>query len=586
MANQKHTKQDHGGANPPGNERGQEKQTKIGPPSEATAEASKNQKGKDAAENGTASGDPKSLQGKSEKLKKSEETKKSESAEKSDKELRKAEKQAEKRKRIPFFRSNRFKRGGISTLTTVVVIALIVLVNMLTGLLSDRYPSINPDLTPQGLNSLTDKAIEAAKAVETDTEILILFPEDTAKGTVLGDGLDYSQVVNLANRLSEVNRKLKVSYQDLDSDPTLQRDYELDGISPGGVIFRNDSRYHYLSMVGDLFTGQTDQQTNRPTYLSRVDGSFTNALLAVNSDVSAKASFITGHNETLTVQNRGSFEKLLEGQLYTVEEFNLLTSEIPEDTDLLILPGPTTDLTREEIQKLRTFLADASSVNDHSLLYMANPGVQTPQLDQFLEEWGVEIAYGYAIERDKERLFAPGFDYMLGEATGDLLTEQDYPVIASPFGTAVKPLFDYNDDISVSVLWQSSPQGGMVVDGNTPIEEVPEEQLSLATISRKMMKSDGSKYASVAVFGSAGAFSDSYANNNTFSNREYSVDLLSLMTNIDTVSNYVAQVPTNSLDIVMDQGMVRFMGFGVFTVLLPLAILTIGLVIFFRRRYR
>ncbi len=54
------------------------------------------------------------------------------------------------------FTSNRFKRGGMSTLLSVVFIAIVVAVNVGVTVLTDRFPSLDIDMTAQGLNTLSD----------------------------------------------------------------------------------------------------------------------------------------------------------------------------------------------------------------------------------------------------------------------------------------------------------------------------------------------------------------------------------------------------------------------------------------------
>ena len=495
-----------------------------------------------------------------------------------------------RRKPVPFFKQNKFKRGTLSTLTIIVVIILIVLCNIFAQLLAARYPSINVDISPEGRNSLSEDAITAAKAVSQETELLILFDEATARETSLGTSADYtqlnySQVVNLAAQMCEVNENITVSYEALDQNPSLQREYEADNISAGGIIVRTAEHYRYLSMVGDLFTYVTDAEYNF-TYYSAVETALIIALQAVSSENDAKAAFTSGHNEILSPQYRTGLESLLKSQLYTTEDFNILTSDIPQDTDLLVIPAPSTDFTDDEIQKLRDFLADSTSKSDHSLLYIAYPGADTPILDAFLEEWGISVDPGFVLETDSSRLFASDYSYMLVDSPGEVLGENRYDTLSSPMSVPISVLFDQNDDLSVYRLWQTSAKAVVAVDAETPADALERSIKTVAALSQKQLADDGSKYASIAVFGSYGAFMDAYASSNTFSNRQYFVDLFSLMTHMEAAPTYDSMLETGTLDVMMDEGTVRVMGFGVFTMLLPLLIVGIGLCVFVVRRYK
>ena len=58
-----------------------------------------------------------------------------------------------------FIKSNKFKRGGMATLMSVVFIAIVVVLNILITALSNRFPSMNFDMTAQGLNTLSDQSL-------------------------------------------------------------------------------------------------------------------------------------------------------------------------------------------------------------------------------------------------------------------------------------------------------------------------------------------------------------------------------------------------------------------------------------------
>lgn len=106
------------------------------------------------------------------------------------------------------FTSNRFKRGGMSTLLSVVFIAIVVAVNVGVTALTDRFPSLDIDMTAQGLNTLSDQAMEIAKSVDKDTTITLIGTEEgydsnSVYSTYSSYGIKSSQVSNLARRLAE-----------------------------------------------------------------------------------------------------------------------------------------------------------------------------------------------------------------------------------------------------------------------------------------------------------------------------------------------------------------------------------------------
>ena len=77
--------------------------------------------------------------------------------------------------------SQKFKHGSMATALTAVFIVAVVLVNVLVGILGERFPSMNLDMTKSADNSLSEEAAEVVDTVDEKTEIIIMMEESTAK---------------------------------------------------------------------------------------------------------------------------------------------------------------------------------------------------------------------------------------------------------------------------------------------------------------------------------------------------------------------------------------------------------------------
>ena len=124
----------------------------------------------------------------------------------------------------------KFKHGSLAVVFTVVFIAVIIVINVLVSALTTRFPSMNFDLTKEGLNTLSDEATDVAKEIVNETTIYIIGSEDAIRGDEVYSNysLKYSQVANLADRLHELNDKIKVEYIDPDMNPQFISDYASD----------------------------------------------------------------------------------------------------------------------------------------------------------------------------------------------------------------------------------------------------------------------------------------------------------------------------------------------------------------------
>ena len=254
-----------------------------------------------------------------------------------------AKKPAPKKGKNPF-RSNKFKRGGMATLMTVVFVAIVIVLNVVVSALAERFPSMDIDMTAQGLNTLSDQAIEIAQSIDEDTTIYLIGSEDAYENNQIYSsyGLEYSQVASLARRLAEANSHIKVEFVDPDTNPTFISEYADEDLSTGKVMVQTERRHRVLT-VTDLFTIEQDQTTGGYNTYSMVDSALAGALELVNMEDVPVFTIATGHGEMLTSDNMASFISMLEDQNFEVQEIDLLTESIPEGTQVLMLPTPTTD---------------------------------------------------------------------------------------------------------------------------------------------------------------------------------------------------------------------------------------------------
>lgn len=487
--------------------------------------------------------------------------------------------------------SNKMKRGGMTTLMTVVFIAIIVALNVVVSALTERFPSMDIDLTAQGLNTLSDQALEIAKGVEEDTVIYLIGTEEAYEQNQLYSsyGLEYSQVASLARRLAEANSHISVQFIDPDTNPQFISDYADDNLTSGKVLVKTDKRYRVLG-VSDMFSLETDQNTGDYNTYSMVDSALAGALEMVNMEQVPVIALVTGHGEMLTTSNMGSFISMMEDQNFQVEEVDLLTQELPEDTQVVMLPTPTTDYSSAELDKLRAYLNDTTRKEPTTLVATCYPSQgELPNLAAFLEEWGVSVEPGVVAESDTNQMVVADPTGVLVTPNEDLLSDNTYDRLVSYYGSPLRLLFDANNEITTYEMWTTANTAYVVTEDTTE-EEVANPETSsqlVATLSSKMVQIDSSTVTrSVMVFGSSNIFTDDFMNTNAFGDREYIRDMLLYLTANDgsKVTVSTQRVETNTMDVSASRGTIDFLGI-LFTAGLPVVILAAGLIIFLKRRH-
>ena len=500
-----------------------------------------------------------------------------------------APKKAPKKFKNPF-RSNKFKRGGMATLLTVVFIAIVVALNVVATALTDRFPSLDIDMTAQGLNTLSDQALEIAKGVEQETTIYLIGTEEgyDSNRIYASYGLEYSQVANLARRLAEANSKIKVEFVDPDSNPEFISQYAEDSLTTGKVLVKTEARHRVLT-VTDLYSIEQDQTTGATNSYSMVDSALAGALEVVNMDNVPIFAIATGHDELLNTSNMASFIGMMEDQNFEVQEVDLLTQDIPEGTQVLMLPTPTTDYSTEELDKIRTYLNDTTQEDPLTVLTTTYPTQgEMPNFDAFLEEWGVRVQEGVVAETDTNQMAIADVTAVLVDHDEEFLSGNTYDRLVSYYSSPLELLFEANNSVSTYPLWTTSDSAYVLTEenANTEDEDRATSSQTVATLSSKYVKVNGSSMTrSLVVFGSSNVFLDSFMST-AFSDASYVKDMLLNLTGNSgsSVSVVTQRVQTNEMDITATRSTMDFWGI-VFIAGIPVVILAAGLVIFLKRRH-
>lgn len=522
-----------------------------------------------------------------------------ESAESAQTESAQAEKTTEKKEKAvkksgnnrfkQYVSSTRFRRASISTAFTVGFLAIVILINVIVGILGERYPSMNLDLTKNGTNTLSEQSVKIVDSVKIPVTIYILATETQTKNDqILSNyGIQYSQVGSLAAKIAERNSNIKVQYIDLAKNPTFAAKYKSDNIQEGDVIIESEKRHRVLSYT-ELFDVQYTQTMSTDVY-SKVDGALASGLNTVIADSLPVVAFDTGHKE---IMDTDGYKSLLTSNNFEVKEFNLLTEDIPEKTQLIVLGCPSTDYTDSEIKKLSDFLSDTKLAGDRSLMVTFHPSVEElPKLSSFLKEWGIEIVpQAVVVETDQTKYFTNDPSYILSnlQSNLDLGSNRDYGYFTTPQTNPINVVFDTQGNKRTYVL-ATSNDTCYVETSETAKGQKPETKSSTtAVLSQSSVKSGDKSYKANVVALGAMTFSSDLLFTSTFGNGNYVVDLSRYATGTSNAATEVTITPvqTNTADITLSNGIATLLGFGVFTFLVPLVIAIVGFCVFFKRRHK
>ena len=530
---------------------------------------------------------------------------------------KKKDKKEKKTKDGKKFNPKKLKHGTMATVFTCVFVALLVLVNVVTTMLFDRYP-ITIDLTTNKIYSVSNDTEDYVKKVNVDVQVTIFADENTYT--------NYSsynkQAVELLKNYCKLNHHITYRFVDIDSHPEIVKEYT-DTISQFDMIFETKtkvdgkeiSRTRKLGMLDLLtFTDEFEEKLSQSGYSidtlaqqaggdlsflsyygsyvesSNAEQAFTSALMTVTDPNPVYVTILTGRSELTQLTY---FQTLLTANGYNVNTVDITSEDIPADTDVVVIPAPKTDYLAEDITKVSDFLNNDGNLGKQ-LLYIASYGQEdTPNLDEFLSEYGLSVGKGVICESDSGKYYnspcVTVASTVSDNFTQDVSTKN--PAILSALCRPVNTLFDEQDMVSTDAYLKSSDSAytanveisqttGQVNIGDALVKG----QQNYMAVGSKAKFTDDNKtlYSNVIAVGSEGMLSDTYLQYSQYQNSEYFISVINGLTGKTAGITITPKTITgNVFDITQQQKTVLK---WTFCLGVPVVVLIVGIVIWARRK--
>ena len=480
--------------------------------------------------------------------------------------------------------NNKFKHGGLSVVITIIFLAVVIIVNIIASLLTERFP-INIDLTKENRFELSTQTLDYLKTMEDEIDVYILAEEKSFSSA----NDYYVQANQVINKYAQYNDNIKVSYIDLYKSPDFVASYsELDP-KMGDIIIDSNLRSKRLTS-SDLFNIKYDQQSGK-SYLmgSNAEFAMTSAIMYVTDKEPTTILYTTNHNET----ELPALNDLLKANSYDVKPINLLTEKIPSEANTIVISAPTSDYSKDELTKLDEFLTNGNKYGKN-VIYIADAGQpKLNNLNAFLLEWGIVVEDGIVVETSNNRKVSASdpmyimADYQETESLKilDNLVNKDLPFV-SHASKAITPVSEYENGKEVSYILKTGEKVALMPSNakqDWSPDQVEKNSYGIA-VQSMLVKYDNLEpmKSFVIAFGSANTFHQQLLSNPSMGNAEYSLALFSTLTNKETsIDILTKKIDTKQLNMTVDQ--VQLFGIG-FMVVVPLVTLIAGLVIWRSRR--
>ncbi len=525
-----------------------------------------------------------------EKFEKSEEESekkaKEKTAKKEKKELdpKKAEKKAARKSRREL-KARAFKRGWFSIALVAFFLAAVILLNLIASTLVKKVPSLVIDTTGSDNFELTEDTIDYLGRLKENIKIMVL--SDEKEFTDSGEYLVISN--KLLHEYENKSDKISLQYVDMTSDPTFVSQYPDESLSQFSIIVQGDKNYKYIT-PREYLNFEMDYNTYQQ-YISgsNLEEAVTSAILNVTLEEKPKVTFISDINDN----NYSAFKSLLENNGFETNEVSPAGNQIPDDTKILVLYAPNTDLDSTFVDKISEFLNNNGNYGRELLYIPSEKLIKTPNIDSLIEEWGMSIENGYAYESDTNYLGMISYNvYLYLTQYADTTYTQNMKNSSLPFcvieGYTVP--IKVNDTENVKTLFTLSDKSQVIIpkESNDEPERIDEPNLVLGAVSTKgksgsSADSDANDKSNVVVIGSSVALSDSLLSSGVYGNSSYIVALFNTLIDRDNVGVTIEPKSMESAELGITTAKIRILTV-IFVIIVPLAVLISGIVIFVRRR--
>lgn len=464
--------------------------------------------------------------------------------------------------------------GGYAGLITLAVIVLAVILNLVVQQFNWQV-----DLTDRGVFTLSEQSRGIIDELEDDVTIYLL-----ARRNETDD-----QILEALRRFEAASPLISIEVIDAETNPQFAERYdpEGEGLRNGSVVVASGDKFRAISGV-DLYSLDTRNPQNPQVLGLNVERRITNALIFVATGRTPIVYQTQGRQE-VNVAQLGRLSEELQNANFEMRTLNLIQApQVPEDAAVLLMLRPVEDLTPVDAEKIRSYLANGGT----ALIALDPRSGSMPQLADLLAGYGIGVPYGFVGEPNSD--FNTGNPWqavprMLDHPIVQPLVENNRRVVLPEFSRPILQLDSKPRNVTMESVLQTSGDSFFRTDTSIAgTEMTASDQPGPFSLAQSVVETEfttSEEITRLVVLGNAGFLSPQDLYGSQYPpNLDFFINALNwLQDQEETISIR----PKTTLQFPMQMtGRQKLIFAGLFTVLIPLAILIAGLVVWLRRRHR
>lgn len=499
---------------------------------------------------------------------------------KREKEKRSTHHPQEKMKKPPFltrlkqqYTTKKFKNGAYSSLVIIFILVAVVLINLIVGEFDLSF-----DLSSQGMYTLSGQSKEVAEEIQDDITLYY----------VCEGGSEITMLKNIISKYEKLSDHIKVVYKDPAIYPSFTSQYVGVGetVDNNSIVVVNETTgtYKYIP-YGDMleydYTNYYYGYSDSPELTAiDVEGQVTGAIAYVITEDKTKLYAVSGHGETsLSSYLENEFAKL------STEVSELATrtaTSIPEDCDILLINGPVTDFTEDEVAMIKTYL-QAGGKAIMTLNYAASDLTNYKSL---LDYYGITVTEGVVFESASNSPSNYPY-YTFPDLDSHQLTEgiskRVNPVIL-PFAQAITA-GETRSTVTVTPFMETSEDAYCKTEDTiTTYEKESGDKEGPFYAGAVVTETYNEVESTLIVIASNYLFDDNFAQYDSYGNVTLINNMISYLGGQETGLSIPSKSMEESYIVTTDSQVVTWT--IVLVILLPLMFIGIGITVWYRRRNR
>ena len=494
--------------------------------------------------------------------------------------------------------SSRFRHGTMATVMTAVFFVFVVLLNIVVMELTERYSFMSVDMTEDQRYTLTDTTKELLSGINERVEIDILATEaQCSKASALISD-EYGQIPiahEIIKRYAQQNKNITINYVDLSKTPAyvMQFPEYSDVLDYYSVVVKSTRRtrvtsfFEMLPALTATTTAYDSTTQSEAVAQSYTETYLTSLIKTVTMDKTPVVAFVDGLNVD---GNSADLVSALQLNGYDVQVTDIRKEDFPQNTDIVMMAAPTTDLNKAQAEKLDQFL-NSPSGNKTLLVFSSSVMPYLPNLDALLSEYGISVTQDIVYEGDSSSTISKqmsAFTAQMEESdyTLNLIDRMNYPAVIN--AVALNLVYKEKGSTDVAAILTSSADA-YVCNASTAFDkskytEADKDTRTLMAASTTFRDTlDGGQLRTDVIVAPDSLYAPEFLNSDIYGNYNLMLSVFNQRSGLDTDNVDIEAKSLYSVDFSVDMQTLSILS-NIFGYVIPLAVLLAGLVVYFRRR--